>query len=308
MGRMKLLSLKLSYIFIATFLFFGCDGGGFKHPAVPSPTREFEDGSRRVIAYGPSIVEFFYAMGLEDQIVGVSPYCDHPSDAKNFPVVGTANEPNVEKILVLQPDLIVALGKAHKLMSIARHRKIEFLSLPAESIQDVLQAPIILAHALGKPRVGISVSEHLRLELEEIRQEYSRLPELDVLLVMGSKNNKVFSAGKGSFLTELVELVGAHSITSDMEQRWPMVSLETVLVRRPEVILVLDGRANLSSEVRARFLLEWEMHTTLPAVRRKRVHVLNGTFLMRSGPRIPLIARLIADSIYPDHLASRKSE
>jgi iron complex transport system substrate-binding protein len=243
-------------------------------------------------------VEFLFSMGLQDRIVGVSPYCDHPAEAARLPVVGTAVEPNVEKILVLRPDLIVALGKGFKLERIARRRRIRFLALESTSVRDVLQVPVLLADALGNPPAGKPVAARLRRELEEIGERYAGRPRLDVLLVMGSKSHQVFSAGKGSFLTELVELAGARSITADVEQPWPMVSLETVLVRRPEVILVLDSRDHLPEDVRKRFLAEWRMHPTLPAVQNGRVRVLNGSFLMRSGPRLPQAARLIAQAIH----------
>ena len=259
---------------------------------------EREAEVRRVIAYGPSIVEFLFAMDLQDRIVGVSPHCDHPAEAVRLPVVGTAVEPNVEKILALRPDLIVALGKGFKLARIARRQGIRFLPLESTSMGDVLQAPVLLADAFGNPGAAEAVATRLRRELEAVRQRYAGRNRLDVLLVMGSKSHQVFSAGKGSFLTELVELAGARSITADMEQPWPMVSLETVLVRRPQVILVLDARDHLPEKVKNRFLAEWRMHATLPAVRNGRSRVLNGSFLMRSGPRLPQAARLIARAIH----------
>ena len=237
-------------------------------------------------------------MDLQDRIVGVSPHCDHPAEAVRLPVVGTAVEPNVEKILALRPDLIVALGKGFKLARIARRQGIRFLPLESTSMGDVLQAPVLLADAFGNPGAAEAVATRLRRELEEVRQRYAGRNRLDVLLVMGSKSHQVFSAGKGSFLTELVELAGARSITADMEQPWPMVSLETVLVRRPQVILVLDARDHLPEKVKNRFLAEWRMHATLPAVRNGRIRVLNGSFLMRSGPRLPQAARLIARAIH----------
>lgn len=285
-------------ILLPALLLAGCHPDPAGRPGGPSSVSEPESEVRRVIAYGPSIVEFLFAMGLQDRIVGVSPHCDHPAEAARLPVVGTAVEPNVEKVLALRPDLIVALGKGFKLERIARRQRIRFLALESTSVRDVLQAPFLLAEALGSPRAAEPVAARLRRELEEIRQLYAGRPRRDVLLVMGSKSHQVFSAGKGSFLTELVELAGARSITADVEKPWPMVSLETVLVRRPQVILVLDSRDRLPEEVENGFLAEWRMHPTLPAVRDGRVRVLNGSFLMRSGPRLPQAARLIARTIH----------
>ncbi len=285
-------------ILLPVLLLAGCQEQRSGRPGGASPASEPEAEVRRVIAYGPSIVEFLFAMDLQDRIVGVSPHCDHPVEAVRLPVAGTAVEPNVEKILALRPDLIVALGKGFKLERIARRQQIRFLALESTSVRDVLQAPVLLADALGDFRAGELVATRLRRELEEIRERYAGRPRLDVLLVMGSKSHQVFSAGKGSFLTELVELAGARSITADVEQPWPMVSLETILVRRPQVILVLDSRDQLPADVRNGFLEEWRMHPTLPAVRNGRVRVLNGSFLMRSGPRLPQAARLIARAIH----------
>lgn len=279
-------------------LLAGCRGERTGRPGSASSASEPDAEVRRVIAYGPSIVEFLFAMDLQDRIVGVSPHCDHPAEAVRLPVVGTAVEPNVEKILALRPDLIVALGKGFKLERIARRQGIRFLALESTSVRDVLQAPVLLAGALGNSAAGEPVAARMRRELEEIRQRYAGRPRLDVLLVMGSKSHQVFSAGRGSFLTELVELAGARSITADVDKPWPMVSLETVLVRRPQVILVLDSRDHLPEDVRRRFLEEWQMYTTLPAVRNEMVKVLNGSFLMRSGPRLPQSARLLARAIH----------
>ena len=260
------------------------------------PNRQAKSGESSPTV--PASWEFLFAMGLQDRIVGVSPHCDFPAEAARLPVVGTAVEPNVEKILALRPDLIVALGKGFKLERIARRQRIRFLALESTSVRDVLQAPVRLADALGNPSAGKSVTARMRRELEEIRQRYAGRTPIDVLLVMGSKSHQVFSAGKDSFLTELVELTGARSITADVEKPWPMVSLETVLVRRPQVILVLDVRDRLPEGAKERFLAEWRMHPTLPAVRDGRVRVLNGSFLVRSGPRLPRAARLIARAIH----------
>ena len=285
-------------ILLPVLLLAGCREEQTPRPNSASPASEPESDARRVIAYGPSIVEFLFAMGLQDRIVGVSPHCDHPAEARRLPVVGTAVEPNVEKILALRPDLIVALGKGFKLERIARRQGIRFLALESTSVGDVLRAPVRLGDALRNPRAGEPVATRLKRELDEIRQLYSGRPRLDVLVAMGSKSHQVFSAGKGSFLTGLVELAGSRSITADLEKPWPVVSLETVLVRRPQVILVLDSRDHLPEEVKNRFLAEWRMHPTLPAVRDGRVRVLNGSFLLRSGPRLPQAARLIARAIH----------
>ncbi|MCY3774609.1 MAG: ABC transporter substrate-binding protein, partial [Candidatus Aminicenantes bacterium] len=157
-------------ILLPVLLLAGCQEERTPRPDSASPASEPESDVRRVIAYGPSIVEFLFAMGLQDRIVGVSPHCDHPAEALRLPVVGTAVEPNVEKILALRPDLIVALGKGFKLERIARRQGIRFLALESTSVGDVLRAPALWGDALRNPRAGEPVDTRLKRQLEEIRQ------------------------------------------------------------------------------------------------------------------------------------------
>jgi len=263
------------------------------HPRAPIPDANPE----RVIAFAPSIVEYLYAMDLEDRIVGVSAYCDFPPEASRHPVMGHATEPDYERLLGARPDLILGIGEAAKLMTLAERLAVPARAIPLDSIEEILAAPRIIGDLLGEERAGAALSESIEGELEAVAASDPGSVAPSVLIVIGRAEKEVFSTGRDTFLTQLVAIAGGRSVTADREKPWFNLDWEQVLSLQPEVILIFESRDGVSEDARAELASIWQRFDSLPAVRHGRVHVLTGSHMLKSGPRVGQAARDIAAAL-----------
>ena len=174
---------------------------------------------RRVIAFGPSIVEYLYAMDLEDRIVGVSAYCTWPPEAARHPVMGHAHEPDLEQILRVRPDLILGLGEAVKLKELAARLEVPIQTLPLETLADIVAAPTAIGAMLGTPDAGKALSAEIAAELDAVAAEVAPGRSPAVLIAIGRGDKEIFTTGEGTFLTEVVTLAGGRSVTAALPSR-----------------------------------------------------------------------------------------
>jgi len=268
--------------------------------SVEDPVEERTDATpQRVIAFAPSIVEFLYEMGLEDRIVGVSAYCTFPPEAVEHPVMGHANEPDQEQILGARPDLILGIGQALQMKEMAARLEIPAESLPLDSLDDIVQAPRTIGELLGEEAAGTALSRAIRQDLDAVAVDPAERPS--VLIVIGRADKEVFTTGRGTFLTEIVDLAGGRSLTADREQPWFQLDWESVLSLQPDVILVFHSFDDVSVPQITELVAGWQRFDSLPAVRNDRVHVLTGTHVLKSGPRIARAARDVAMALHGSH-------
>ncbi|MDJ0842550.1 MAG: ABC transporter substrate-binding protein [Acidobacteriota bacterium] len=268
-------------LLLAVFLFLSCTTTQPRVPESASSTPQ------RVVAFGPSIVEFLYEMELQNRIVGVSAFSDYPPEAASLPAMGHVNEPDYEKMLRVQPQLVLGLGEAVKVREMAERLNTPCETLRLESLADIVAAPTRLGKLMGEEEKGVALTEKLERELEDIRRETAQHAEKPrVLAVIGRADKEVFTSGKGSFVTEMVHLAGGISVTAEEPKRWLNLDWERVLAYQPDAIVVFHAYDNVSEEEQIEMADFWKRYQSLPAVRNQRVHVLTGSHLLKSGPRI----------------------
>lgn len=256
--------------------------------------------ARRVIAYAPSLVEFLFAMNEQGRLVGCSDYCNYPPAAKQIPVLGNAIQPDLEKIVSAQPDLVLAVGQSQKLQDLAAGRHFRMAPLKIESLADVLAAPDRIAELLGRPAAGRALRAQMTAEIDGLRQSCAGATSRPRVLVMTGDGGDRFTIGRGSFLCDIVTLAGGDCVTQDLAQPWPSIDLERLLASNPDVILMLRATDDLTAAEREALIRYWDAYPDFPAVKNKRIVVLNGSHLLLGGPRITRTAREFAQAIHPE--------
>lgn len=235
---------------------------------------------QRIVSLAPSATELLFALGEGQRVVGVTRYDDEPSAVKRLPKVGGFLDPNVEAVLALRPELVVAAPNREVRPRLERivELGVPVLVLPGNALQDVWWSTRALA-----PRLGPEAEKRARVLLERLESELLALrdrprsgPRRRVALVYGRE--PLVLAGPGSFAHQLLELAGAENVVRG-ERAHPIYSMEQLTVDAPE--LILDATAEHGPS--ARF---WERYPGLEAVRRGRVHAFTGTALLRAGPRV----------------------
>jgi len=250
----------------------------------------------RVVSLAPSVTEMLFAIGAGEQVVGVTQFCDYPSEAQTRPKVGYAR-PNLESIIALRPDLVVAsrefiradlLGKFEQL-------KVPVFILEARTIEEVLSHIQTLGRMLDRGVTANQVVADMRRRIDEIKVRLRAVPPLRSLYVINSQ--PLITVGPGSFIHQLIELAGGTNIAARATAPYPRLNMEAVIKEDPEVIVFPTGDAEGIPESERQLWQRWNM---LSAVRQGRMHTVPSNLLNRPGPRIVQGLEQLARIIHPD--------
>lgn len=270
----------------------GCRGG--EDAAVPFPAEP-----SRIVCASPAVAEIVFALGAGDRVAAVADFTDWPPEAAEKPRIGGALSPSRERILALQADLILSQGRSEALAALAREHRIAFFSLPLDTLSDVRAAIAGCAARLNAEERG----RRLLCEFDAGLAALPRREPVPVLIALGHSPGDLsglMTTGAGTFLHDIVELAGGRNVFQDVPLPWPRISRESLLRRAPALVLDLQAVA-LDDTRRAALAADWQRLGFAPA----QVRILEEDFLLRPGPRAPLAAARIAESIH--HISATPS-
>ena len=257
-----------------------------------------ESRKPRYISLAPSTTEILFALGLDDEIVGVSSYCNYPLEAKNKEKVGNFSQPNIEKILSLKPDYIFCTGlEQAPIISSLRRLGLKVYVADPSTISQLLSSIKEIGNITGKTKEAESLTEKMRKDIEEISLKVKAIPP--------EKRQKVFleiwhdplsTSGKGSFVDELITLAGGINIAGDTLRAYSIFSPEEVIKRNPDcIIIAYMVSGNAAKSMAARF--GW---SGVAAIKNNRVYAdINSDILLRPGPRVVQALEEIHRKLYP---------
>ncbi len=239
----------------------------------------------RYISLAPSTTEIIFALGLGEEVVGVSSYCTYPSKAKSKPKVGDFSHPNMEKIFSLQPDYIFSTGLEQD-AAVRELRRLKFkvyVSDPAnidelfESINDIGRITNRIEQAQG-------LIKKMKEDIEYVSSQVRLIPaEKRIKVFVEIWHEPLMTAGKGSFIDELITLAGGINIAHDIDKPYSSFSAERIIKLNPGCIIMayMDKESPLKL-IEGRF--GWG---GVDAVKHKRVfNDIDPDTLLRPSPRI----------------------
>lgn len=231
---------------------------------------------QRVISLSPANTELAYAAGLGDNLIAVSAYSDYPEQAKKIEQVSDWQGVNVERILALKPDLILAWrgGNPQRPLDQLASFGIPIVYFDPQTIDEVIDAVNNLSQYSPKPEIAQQSIEKMRAKLAP----YQHKKAIDstakkVFIQLGTQ--PLFSAGNHTLQNEVVTFCGGQNIFENGTVQWPQVSREQVLTRKPDVIVMTGSKEQ--EEAVKNF---WHSQLNVPIIR------LNEDWFHRAGPRI----------------------
>ena len=203
----------------------------------------------RLVSLAPNLTEIIFALGLGNQVVGVTSYCIYPPETAQIEKVGDFIHPNLENIVNLAPDLVVAEHSASsKTASRLRSLGVKVVEVDSpRSLSDVYVLIRRVGEALEEPEAARHLVERMRRRARRIERRAAQLPRRPSLYL--EIDPPSWTVGRGSFITEAIQLAGARNIFEDVNRPALQVSKEMVIARDPEIIVSLDAVAD---EIRAR--------------------------------------------------------
>ena len=246
------------------------------------------DHPTRIVTLAPSVGELaaeFLGADLE-RIIGVSDATDYPPALKNAEAIGPYHRFNLERILALKPDLVLATleGNSKDQVLHLRELGLQVFVFRTGSFSEVESSMHQMAELLGEPKKGDVVVQRFEHSLQQIRArglEHAKTPKR-VLIQLDEQPLVV--AGGPSFLSEALKTVGAENIYADSKTSYPRPAIEDVLKRNPDFVLVIA----FGPELRRFNIMaaRWAQHPDLMATRKKQLKVVYADALLRPSMRL----------------------
>ncbi len=252
---------------------------------------------QRIISLAPSITEILFALQLEKKIVGVSNFCQFPPAARKKEKIGDYAHPSLEKIVALKPDLVVGLAEGELKSLVVRLAELKipvYISNPG-NVAEIIDSVRRIGEVTSAAQKSLEIAAEMSKRIKQIREKVKGFSQPRVLHVLNF--DPLLSAGKGTFIDDLIRLAGGRNLAETAVGKYPRLSIEEVLALDPEVIL-------LASMKSADPLLEqrqwWERWKTITAVRQGRVYVLEADLIHRPSPRIVIGLEEVARALHPE--------
>jgi iron complex transport system substrate-binding protein len=251
----------------------------------------------RIISLAPNLTEILFALGLSERVVGVTKFSDYPEEAKQKPTVGTYISQNVEKIIALKPDLILSTFGGNREDTIVR---LEKLGLPvyvtkATTIGDIFVMIKTVGRITNTEVRATELVSDLENRVAAVIDSVKDSPRPLVFLQVNAK--PLMTAGGNTFHHQVIELAGGKNLAGSSPIRYPQYSIEDVIQRGPDVILISTmDRSGLFQRQKAAWM-QWQ---EIPAVRTNRVYFLDSDLVDRASPRIVEGLERMARLIHPE--------
>ena len=251
-----------------------------------------EKPAERIISLAPSLTELVYAAGAGSRLIGVVEYSDYPASADSLPVVGRFDGLDIERILELKPDLIVAWQSGNPKSSITQLKNLNLKVYVAEpknlsSIASHIEKLSVLTGTESRAQIAIQEFNSI---YGELKREYNNKSKVKVFYQLWDR--PIITVGGNELINDIIELCGGENIFGDLPQLAPKIDQESVLIRNPKVIV-----ASGSNTERPQWLDEWKLWPQLTAVAEENLYFIIPELLQRHTPRALLGTRQMCEYI-----------
>ncbi len=254
----------------------------------------FSQPVKRVISLAPHTTELLFAAGAKQQVVAVSAYSDFPPAAQALPQVGDSRQLDMERIIALKPDLLVVWGSGTSARQLAQLQKLGipmFYSEPRK-LADIADSIVRLGRLLGSTVQAQEAAAQLQSTLADMARRYAARRVLRLFYAIS--DHPLYTLNGQHIVNDAFMLCGAQNVFAALPVLAPAVSMEAVLEKNPEVILV--NHTENPAEKNAG-LARWRQFPALLAVQRENLIDIESNLLTRSGPRMIDAVRLLCEKL-----------
>ena len=258
---------------------------------------------QRIVSLAPSNTEIIYALGLEDKLVGTTDYCDYPEAAKTKPRIAGYTTPNMEKLVSLQPDLILAESIHEKTVLPALEKLgLTVIVTSATSLDTVLNDIKLIGQVNGKSKAAMRLVNDLKKRIQAIVSKTAGLtPEQRPKVLYVVWHDPIWTMGRETFINDLIWKAGGVNIFAADFEKSRVVSLEAIITKNPQVIIV-SGMGTTGDLIYNNIKKETRLRD-IDAMRNNRIYKISDANLIeRPGPRIvdglEEVARLLHPEIF----------
>lgn len=259
-----------------------------------------EGPPQRIVSLAPSNTEILFALGLGDKVVGVTKYCNFPAEAKEKPKIGGFSTPDIEKIVALEPDLVVATQIHEKqVVPELENRGLTVMVISPKTINDVVATIELAGRATGAEAVAGRLVEEMRARLAAVENLVRGVSdEARPRVFYALWHDPLMTVGHDTLQGELITLAGGKNVFDDLTG-YPTVDLEALVERQPQVIVAGTGHGSGEDASLQWAISEPRLEGT-DARKSGRVVAINADIASRPGPRIVDALEEMLRLLHPD--------
>ena len=251
-----------------------------------------EEVNLKIVSFSPSITEIIYALGAQDYLIGRTDYCDYPKQALEIESIGSFYTPDVEKVVSLEPDYVLASTLWTDEVAVKfKEAGIEVKTfIESNKVEDVYSLITNIADAVGKSNEAATIIEGMKQELKEIENKIKGLAKKTVYYVSSYGDSGDYTATGDTYIHDMLTLAGGDNIAKDASN-WSY-SLEKLIEHDPEIIFI-------ASFMKDDFLSNAN-YQNLSAVKNGQVYGIDNNLLDRQTNRTIKGIRMLAEIIHPE--------
>lgn len=233
----------------------------------------------RLLSLAPGLTEIAYAAGAGSRLVGTVEFSDYPEAAKQLPRVGDAWRVDLERVLALKPDAVLAWPTGTPETTIARLRQLglNVVEVPTQRLADVPAALRQLGRIAGTEPQAEQAAREFEARVARQRASYAHRTPLAVFIEIDDE--PVYTVNGRHVISEIVELCGGRNVFADLPQLAPPIATEAVIAADPQVILTTDDTIADPSAI-------WRRWSRMRAVRTGAIYALSSDLVTRASPRL----------------------
>ncbi|WP_440055349.1 cobalamin-binding protein [Pseudoalteromonas sp. T1lg65] len=248
---------------------------------VSAPTFSTENPAKRIIALAPHIVENLFAIGAGEQIVGTVAYADYPEAAKTIQRIGGHHGIQLEQVLALQPDLVIAWASGSKKEDIEKLQQlgIKVIYSDAKRIDKIADELRQFGQLTGKVAEAEQLAVEFTSKLEKLRTHYQGAKKITVFYQLWP--SPLMSVGGNSWLQQVLEVCSVNNVFADSTTDYPQLSIENVLSKKPQVMILPQEKTD--QEIAN---IDWQNWPEIPAVKHQQFISVDADLLHRFSYRM----------------------
>ncbi len=233
---------------------------------------------QRIISLAPHATELAFAAGLGKKLIAVSDHSDYPPAAQELEAISSYQGINIERIIALQPDLIIAWPAGNPIRELEKLKQfsLKIYYTKTDTLDDIPDNIEQLSQYADDPNIGKQAAAKFRLDLAELKQKYATQDKVRYFYQLSEK--PVITLAKGKWPSEVFEFCGGENIFADSSAPYPKVGIEQVILRDPEVIFTSEHAIKNGTMWQS-----WQKQ--LSAVKNGYVWSLNSDWINRPTPR-----------------------
>ncbi len=261
---------------------------------IPNPTQ-------RIVSLAPSITEILFALGLNEEITAITKFCDYPEAVLSKPRIGGFVNPDIEKIVSLKPDLIIGIRDGNPAGAIDRLSNFGFpvYLIDPKGFNGVMATIKNIGDVVGREKESRRMTNDLSEKRERMITLTRSLSRPRVFFQVGDV--PLITVGKGTLADDLIRFAGGRSISENEAESYPSYSIETVLGKAPEIIIM----SSMPGKDHTHLAKRWENWKSIPAVKINAIHIIDSNLVDRPTPRILEGLEALVRIIHPEVLTGR---